>query len=244
MLPTQKEISAHAFAFVNQLVEFAEAEYGLNVKDIDFKLKFRDCHRLGIAGCDKYGRPCMSLNVAPLLTATPKAFIEYKSFNRDSRIGGFDTSDWKLWLETLIVHEFAHVMQYAFNNRPSNVRRDSYHYNRTLTKRHFYIEGFGFFEPNHGDFFKRIYLMLRKRWINDRAVSVGRTTQLSHFDREERPSRYEEKLDKTHPHVGKTITYMGSTYTVIAYKASNRKYPLIGVNPKGHRVKFPLYMLK
>jgi hypothetical protein len=244
MLPTKNEITLRVHDLLKELVDFAQAEYDLNVRDINFNLGFRDCSRLGVAGCEADGRPSMKLNVGALLKSTPIAFVEFKSFNRNSQIGGFDTTDWKLWVDTLVVHEFAHVLQYAFNNRPNNRKKDSYRYNRTLTKKHSFIEGFGYFEPNHGDFFKRIYLMLRKRWINDRAVGVGRPSNVSHFNAAERPSRYELKLDNTHPYVGRTIEYMNSTYTIVAYKASNRKYPLIGVNSRNHRVKFPLILLK
>ena len=115
------------------------------------------------------GRPWMSLGLFEFYaywrataTSSDQASLgfqmcEYKSFAENALIGSALFEDWRDVLRGVVMHEYAHVVQYDYKY----ARR---HYNSKLR---------GADITGHKDGWRTIYRALRTRLLNDRAICLG-----------------------------------------------------------------------
>jgi len=121
------------------------------------------------------------------------AVCEYKSFNKSKVIGGFESTDWRLGLDTLVAHEMAHVVQFALKMSAFD--------HRAVGSDHPLVTGWngitpvfgrmGPFESNHGSFFQHVYKRFREEFINHQVPREAYTAPHHCFDI---PDDFEERL--------------------------------------------------
>lgn len=232
MIPSQKEVTQHVNATIAVLKEFAKTEFDVNVDELKPVIGFRDCNRTGRAGM-KDGKPFMKLNLGEWVTYETVGCIEYRALARYPAIGGFYTTDWKLSLEALIYHEFAHNVQFMLKYSKSRLREANN-----------YFKGIGYFEANHGPFFQRIYAIIRNKFLNHRIQPCYANPPRAFDKPDASPVARNGNVIKEFAHKGTRVKCRGKIYTVCEYKVSNRKYPYIGVSDCGQYLKMPLdYLL-
>lgn len=115
---------------------------------------------------------------------------EYGRFENDPDIGEIESSDWRLHLKAIVVHEAAHAVQHGLLASDSNLHRGKRFY-----------EGLGCFESSHSRFFQEIYRRLRRELVNPSASGsrVGRAGAKT------RMSSRPDLSQAPHACIGKTI---------------------------------------
>lgn len=223
MIPTKHAVQKHVEETVVALKLFAKSKFNLDVDNMVLKITFNECKRIGIAGTNHSRVPFMKLNLGALVRYPVLGYSEYRSYAASSKIGGFDTTDWRVWLEALVYHEFAHVMQFSLHTHM--VRQNSYYHSEL-----------GRFESGHGAFFQRIYSMLRDEFLNHRIVPLCGNPKKT-FDRPIQVSNFPADLIGL---IGQRVRYRNTVYTLIEYDPRRHKYPLLGVSNNGRRLKMPV----
>ncbi|MNK47836.1 hypothetical protein D3C87_666560 [compost metagenome] len=234
MIPTRTEVTAFATAKIEEIKTFANKHFDLKIDRMIIDINFKDTNRLGLGG-RKGAYPFMRLNLGKLVKYEVKGYNEYATLQSYVGVSSFYTTNWKLWLETLIVHEFAHVVQFALPNSTSK-----------LQSRYNYFDKLGRFENGHGDFFKAIYRVLRNEFVNDRISDVYHNVEVFDIpdeDKQERIAARKEKRAKQisteHPLMGSKIPYKGKVYVISEYNKRAPKYALVGVAACGARLRMP-----
>lgn len=228
MLPTSKDIVAHAKASFVEQRNFAAKWFGLDLGDTQLILKNTTAARQGLGGYKRIRgamRPFIQINVNNLLTLPVLGFIEYKSFHHDRTIGGFTTTDWRVWIDTVIAHELAHVVQFTLpKQKPSP--------NSTY-------ENLGKYEGSHGSFFRNIYGIMRRQFINPRVSDVGRYMGRTEFHRTEEQVQaiVARKRTKSFDLEGRVVKLGGTVLTLTEFDLKARKYQFIGETATGKRYK-------
>lgn len=198
-LPTAKEFKDRANSMVSEITAWAKEEFHLG--NLPVKLRFTD-RRLNYYGQaatkrDKQERFThfeISLSSFNYLRHEHVAFGEYASFNHSKVIGGFETTDWRLGLDTLVAHEMAHIIQFALRMAAFD--------HKAVGREHPLISGWngatpvfgmrmGAYEGNHGSFFQRIYQLVRHKFINHRVPREAYTAPRRNFIV---PDDFEERL--------------------------------------------------
>jgi len=239
MLPTKNEVTAHVNKLIIDLKAFAIARFDANVNILQPNIGFRICDRLGRAG-RRNGVPFMKLNMGSVLQFPVIGVTEYKSYAHNPAIGGFVTNNWKDWVDALVLHEFAHVLQFEL-----------IHKHRQPLQRLPYVPGVGYSEAGHGAFFQKLYGILRDKFLNDRITPLYGNPERD-FDNAghemsaaaKRIKRREDKVITVHPYIGKQLIYKGIRYEIKEVNLRNRKYPYIGISVDGKRLKVDDYHIK
>ncbi len=241
MLPSKIEVTNHVNTLVAQLKAYAVSELDVNVNSLRPNIGFKICGRYGTGGCGKMGEPTMKLNLGYIITYPVVGVHEYRSYAWDPRIGGFKTTEWKDWVDCLVLHEFAHVLQFALIRKHRTDRSQ-----RTVN-----VPGFGMSESGHGYYFQRIYAKLRAKFLNDRITPhYGNPGQeflipdeVKQAERAKKEAKRKAAVVTEHPYIGLKVTFKGRIYTIKEVNTRNRKYPYIGVSADGQRLKIDEFYL-
>jgi hypothetical protein len=233
MIPTQNEVAAHLKSSFHRMVRFANIRFDISsdLARTAFTASFRDCKRLGMGGikCVRgVRRPFIKLNIHDVIKYPVVGYSEYRSFNDNRRIGGFRTTDWRLWVDALIAHELAHVIQFILPGSQSRLRKDAVTF-----------EGLPRFESNHGDFFRAIYAILREEFVNPQLDAIG-GFQGSNFNKPEgtvSPRMQRTRITENFPFQGRKVHLGSLRLEVIEFNRSARKYPFVAITPAGKRYK-------
>lgn len=227
MIPTKTEVKAEVNRIIGNLVDIALDDFGLNVSDLKCEVDFREKSRCyGRAGINNMAKPVMTLFLGNVIRHQVVQFTEYKSLAKYRAMAGFKTTDWKLWLEALVIHEFSHVVQYASKYR-LNVKNASNFEAR-----------FGRFEGNHSKFFQAIYSYLRKD-LNTRITPIY-LRPAANFEGEPLyvvKRQVKVRITESFPFQGTKIKYKGEIYEIKEMMPRNHKYPYIGITADGKRLK-------
>lgn len=222
-VPSKNEVFVFANSFVSQLKEFAKTEFDLDLSNFTPTIKFTNANQLGLAG-RRNGRPFMMVNFGYITKYPVLAYDEYKRLSSKASIGSFYTNDWKLWAEALILHEFAHVIQFNIIESRSKLK---------LSQN--VINGYGIFESGHGSFFQRIYKTLRDKFLNHKIrpsyCHIGKQFDVPKTDVRVKKSTVTED----HPFMGVRISLHNMVYTVVGYDKRKYKYPFIVQNDMGQK---------
>lgn len=215
MFPTAKEISTHIKNFAIKVSN----EVSKDIVDFDMLYDIRIKTNMG-TGCLAYayakqGKFGIQFNIGAFLEREIAGMREYKSFCFDRHIGGFATSDWKILIETIFIHELAHIVHYHYNSE----------LNGSNSKK---IRNDG--KP-HGDTFKAIYKLLRMKYIDDRVEGVG-SYRANVFFVPVSTETYDEVIKKhlmaNNPKMyNKLVILRNVTYKVIGQKPNARLYKFI-----------------
>jgi hypothetical protein len=226
MLPTPKDIVAHAKASFVAQRDFAAQRFGIDLSDCQLILKNSLAQRQALGGYKSIRgafRPFIQINVNCLLNYPVLGFIEYKSFHHNSVIGGFATADWRMWVDAVVAHEMAHVVQFTL---PRQSPATTY-------------EGLGKYEGSHGSFFQAIYRIMRVQFVNSRVTGVGRLYDRKEFQRTEEQVHaiVARKRTNNFEFEGRTVRLGALAVTLTEYDLKARKYQYIGVTASGKRYK-------
>lgn len=232
MIPTKAEVEARVQKKIVEMIEFSRTEFGAIIPQFKAKISFRNCRRLGRAGTDKCGNPTMRLNLYNLVTYPVRGYTEYKSLAYRRPIGSFMTNDWTVWLDALVAHEFAHVVQFTLYM--GRIKSDPMSQFRPMK-----FEGIGYFERGHGRFFQTIYRALRAQFVNPRITDYSVPAKDSDtFDTGGEPMFKTKRELKPCKFNGAKLYISGRLYTVIGANARGRVYPYIAENAETkHRYK-------
>jgi hypothetical protein len=153
------------------------------------------------------------------------AYSEYASFNDHPEIGGFRTSNWRQWLETLIAHEMSHIVQFALKIAAYDAK--AYGRDHPLVGS---WDGstpvfthYGRYEGHHGDFFQSIYRAFRRTFINSMVKAEDYTVPRSNFLI---PDDFEERM----------ALMPRSGLEGIRFENNGRTLEVVGRNPNNNRL--------
>lgn len=224
-LPTAEEFTNHAVHTIQVMKAWAKEEFHLDHMPIKAKFPTRQLSYYGQAGIlrNKSGRFTqfeLKLVMHDFTHYPHFAVSEYKSFNKSKTIGGFETDDWQLGLDTLIAHEMSHLVQFALKMSAfDHLARAEAHPLVSDWQGDLPVFGrMGVFEANHGSFFQHIYKRFRERWINHRVAGEAYTTPTHCFIV---PDDFEERLAKM-PRSG---------LEGIRFMSNGRMLEVVGRNP-------------
>lgn len=217
-VPTRKEIQDHVVRRTDEIRIFSNNHFDINIKPFRVKTTFKNTKRLGLGGLDKFGNPLIRLNLHCLETYPVCAWIDYRSLQRVRGIESFATTNWKDWLDALILHEFAHVIQFVLPRSQSSLRSGN---NFNL------YDSLGRFDNGHGDFFIRILRVLRENFLNNRIELVYPSDYFKAFDMPEEVTERVPVISEFH---GQKVRLGEGMFEVVDYLAKNRKYPIIVSN--------------
>lgn len=236
MQPTQSEVAAHLKGSFARMMRFATERFDLGgsggISNALLTFSFRDCKRLGLGGIKNIRgvrRPFIKLNLHNVVSYPVVGFSEYRSFNGSTRIGGFPTQDWRQWVDALLAHELAHVVQFVLPGSTSALRVSAVQF-----------DGLPRYEGNHGDFFKAIYGILRAQFINGEVKSIGTHAPGKDFDipAGTLPTRLQRtRITENFPFQGRMVHLGSLRLEVIEFNKSARKYQYVAQTPTGKRYK-------
>lgn len=234
MIPTRNEVKAFATAKIEEIKAFANVYFDLQIDKMIIDINFKDTDRLGLGG-RKGSLPFLRFNLGRLVKYGVKGYNEYSTLQSYVGVASFYTTNWKLWLETLIIHEFAHVVQFALPLSASK-----------LQSRYNYFDKLGRFENGHGDFFRAIYRVLRNEFVNDRISDVYHRVDVFDMTDDDKKERVAAKVAKrakqistVHPLMGSKIPYKGKVYVISEFNKRAPKYALVGIASCGARLRMP-----
>lgn len=213
--PTQTEVLAYANKKVYEYLAWAETKFGMKINNLVLKFSTRDTGSLGRGGYKKIkgvSRPYLMFNLASLWLFPLRAYSEYSRFNTSSVIGGFDTTDWKLFVDTIITHELSHLMQFSYPQKLGQQPGYS-------------IPDYGYvpFDKAHGTFFRHVYAVFRKELINPRVIGRIGIYHQNMFDRPV-TTRKERARDEDHPMIGMCFVHNGQEWQVKEFIPRFNKY--------------------
>jgi hypothetical protein len=162
MLPTQQQIQTQAHSTLSEMLVWARTEFKLPKLSTD--LQFADTKTAPFGQASETRKRTFRIKVSTydLTRHELIGFKEYASFNHHPVIGGFQTNDWKLFVDVVVAHELAHIVQFHIN------RFGFQHPDADHNARHLTIKGLGEVETNHGSFFRAVYRKFREKFINHR----------------------------------------------------------------------------
>ena len=216
--PSLEEIQLYSKETMQAQVEWARNEFhfpGLNPSLVVTNVRTGP---QGQARSLRKGGYQVKLGAFLLLRSPLQAFEEYRSYNHRIGIGGFKTNDWKLWIDAVMAHELAHVVQFMFGRSGSS--HPFYESpNDSMSGRKKSFQPFGYYEDGHGLFFQAVYRRFRDRWVNHRLTPSDYTCP----DRSFAPLEdFEERLQAMPP-----VSIQGMTF-----KMGSKSYVVAGRNPQ------------
>lgn len=234
MIPTKSEVLAYANAKIEEMKVFSNKRFDLQIDRMIIDINFKDTNRLGLGGRHN-GLPFIRFNLGKLIKYEVAGYNEYANLQRYVGITSFYTKSWKLWLDALIAHEFAHAVQYALP-----ISRSS------LSQGKNYFQGLGKAESGHGPFFRKIYRILRDEFVNMNVSDVYHSVK--HFDIPEeviadivaaKKAKRAAAMHTDHYLIGSKIPFRNKIYTIREVNTRSRKYPLVAYNDSGERLNMP-----
>ena len=139
-------------------VKFCQTYFDLTDKWQPYvKLNFSARNKASEAGRNVLQKPYMILELGDYLDPVT-GFLEYDEYAGNMLIGAFKSRDWQVCVRALISHELAHCVQFTLPISESTLR--------DTTQAETAFHGLGLFSLDHGDFFKKIYRVLRKQFVN------------------------------------------------------------------------------
>lgn len=241
MFPTQNELTLHARKSIEEMRLWAAEHFGFTSLPLNLQIKFNpDQQRIAVGGWSpKIRSGIIRFNLGKLLSNNIAGMCEYASYARNPIIGGFETKDWRLWVDTVLAHELAHVIQYGMWRMPMVKSTSEYVRN----------------DKGHGHTFRTVYAILRQQFINHRVEGrIG--VRVNHCDFQNNVNSNTAPQPRQHTPEGQRVSItvgpgftanvirVGSQLqhprqgmvTVVDYKSRNYKYPYI-VNIAGRRLK-------
>lgn len=223
-IPTPDEVASHARYSFDQMMSFARVEYifpnmAAKLRIVDSRTANHHARRV----TDKYGdlkHYEVKLN-AYYVTRYPLLGVsEYQSLLRNKAIGSFATDDWRLWLDTVLAHEVAHIVEMYFKyhglDHPDRIDYGNFRTHGRLDDKH------------HGKFFMGVYYKMRQEFINHRK-GTGVLNGSAEF-----------KIDD----IEARIAAMPDTpLKGIKFKIRGETYEVVGLNPNTSR-RLSKYQLK
>lgn len=228
-LPTAEEFKYRATQMVQEIKAWAKEEFSLHNMPIRLTILDRNLNYYGQAGvlrdkAERFVQFQIKLSSYHFLRYPQVAVNEYASFNKSKTIGGFETTDWRLGLDTLVAHEMAHVIQFALKMSAFD--------HKAVGQDHPLVTSWngitpvfgrmGLFESNHGDFFQHVYKRIRQKFINHRVSREAYTAPKFNFII---PDDFEERLAKM-PKSG---------LEGIRFVSNGRELEVVGRNPNTRR---------
>lgn len=145
------ELIDKALSTARDMTAWAKERFDLGDWDPEIKLDFevenfreRSC---GGVNCYHDGtEPTATFYLGVLQFSTITGFVEYPNFSSDKVIGSVVSDDWRVYVTTLVAHEFAHMVQYCLKTKPQGE--------------------FGKWKGGHGPYFQKIYGEFRKQFVN------------------------------------------------------------------------------
>lgn len=237
MIPKQTEVLTLVNNLLGELKSYAKERFDVNVDNLKPKLGFRETKRLGTGG-SKGGEAWFKLNLGKYTKYQVAGFVEYKSFTYSTKIGGFKSDNWEHVVAALVIHEFAHVIQYALQTPMNKL------WVKSKNGIHYY-DGLGWFERNHGSFFQRIYAILREKFLNHKLTDIGwyglafvATADQVEEELLKKKAKNERRTAVVkHELVGRRVTYKGQLWTIVGFRKQNRRCPWIAVNARGNELR-------
>ena len=245
MLPTMDQFKAQVDKTVAEQVEWLKAEFCFGNMPLTVKIADVPTGPHGQARVCRKGKAFAGFQVKfqsyHYLRDELVAYTEYPTYNAWPEIGGFQTTDWILAVDTLIAHELAHVVQFALreagSKHPLYVARPEY-------PTRLFFDGLGQQESGHGYFFRQIYKRFRQRFINHRVPASAYTDPRKDFIE---GNAFEERLAaKTgeHPLTGIKFNLKGKTYEIAGRNPSNAKlFGYMVKTPTGSFAKIKLSLI-
>ena len=109
MLPKGQEVVARTKLTMVEMIRWARTEFNIP----DFSVEYLLTSNSDRSWCkSNIGSSRLQIGVQSLMKKEVLAFPEYRSFNNYMDVGGFKTSDWRLYLDALLAHEVSHAVQY------------------------------------------------------------------------------------------------------------------------------------
>ena len=217
-IPTQAEAYNFIHEFLSEITPFVENEFDIKI-DLTPVITNKDLKYYGRAGYVN-GRQTFRLNIGALLKYQVNAYREYKALDRFYGIGSFATEDWREWLKALILHEMSHVIQFSLPNQKTDLHISDRRFKRL-----------GFFENGHGDFFRRIYKILRNEFLPGKEPL---REDIKAFSGKE----YKRKtFVQNHPMVGSEFETSLGKVVVLSYHTNRPKYPFVIRTETGKKYK-------
>lgn len=237
MLPSKNEVTEYANTRYYEFVQFAREKFEI-CDSIPFWLEIQNKGVSGYTGLGGYrlakkGKlegPFIRLEIHDIINYPVLAYNEYASIKKISGLQSFETNDWKEWLDALILHELAHAIQYAMYFRSHSfgtlVRSDNV----------LHFKYVGSYEKGHSNFFKRIYFILREKFLNYRIKNkVFYSKTINNFDKP-----VTSKLKTDHRFVGRTVKLNDlGVCKVVGHNPRAKKYPFIVETAGKKRYKVP-----
>jgi hypothetical protein len=168
-----------------------------------------------------------------------QAFVEYASYNDLPEIGGFETNDWRIAVESIVAHELSHITQFALKDAGSRHPLFIDRGDRSL-----FFEGLGRYESGHGDFFRKIYRRFRRQFINHRVPASAFTNPKKEFvEGDLFETRMKVKTGQ-HPLVGIKFDFKGQQFEIAGLNPRNaRLYGYMVKNSNGTLLRCKLSFL-
>ncbi len=123
------------------------------------------------------------------LPTTRHGHLEYKSYATDKVIGNIATDDWQIMIKGLVAHEMSHAVQHTMSD-PKDTSIKVLVHNDAM-----FYDGLGQWGDGHTKFFKEIYSVLRKEFVNHLVPTAALGGKIKVVEHDPRAL--------THPLVGK-----------------------------------------
>ncbi len=162
MPATQAYVHNYALVVSRVMTEFARKRFNLGEDwvpvvrpDFNPKRKRSWGGRRNVGGMGKRMVPFMSLVLSRYTGENAHTtFSEYKRFEKDPVIGTYEGTSWEMALAALIAHEISHAVQYTVKDEDI-------------------IKELGGYGRGHGEFWRNIYAIFRKRFVNHGNIPVA-----------------------------------------------------------------------
>jgi hypothetical protein len=155
---TEKVVEEFVKHEIARQVNFCQTYFDLTKKWQPYmKLSFSAKNKASQAGRNVLQKPFMVLELGDYLDAVT-GFIEYQDYADNAFIGAFKSEDWRVCVRALISHELAHCVQFTLPVSESTLR--------DATQAETAFHGLGVYSNGHGEFFQKIYCVLRKEFVN------------------------------------------------------------------------------
>lgn len=253
-IPTGQEFKLAAIETVDAITRWAQDVFFLGNFPVKLSVTDRKLRYYGQASVvrdkmERFKHYGIKLSSHDFTRYPMVAVTEYASFNASKAIGGFQTNDWRLGVDALVAHEMAHAIQFA-------LRISAFDY-KARGEEHPLIVGWngakpvfgnrlGEHEGNHGNFFQRVYQLVREQFINHRVPRSAYTAPRSSFVI---PDTFEERLAEMpkSPLTGIRFENNGRPLTVVGYNPNRNKlfdYQVRDDAGKFFRCKMSLIVMK
>jgi hypothetical protein len=158
----KKQIREYASYIATQMLQWAKKRYELDEKILDVTLiaSFDENRIFSYGGWHKTRnnvyRPYLNLCFSNCINFKPQMITEYDWFKNDPIIGQRLAATWKYYVRFLVAHEVSHIIQFGqyFLKEDQGKERLRNRFGRSNLN------------EDHGEEFRAIYRILRRKWVN------------------------------------------------------------------------------